>query len=180
MTRPIGRKEASMTTALGETVGGSSRPQTRSFPMPHATRVEPIEILLVEDDPGDARRTIEALRAGRLRNRITHVEDGLEAMAYLRREGDYADAPRPDLILLDLHMPRLNGQEVLAEIKEDPDLRRIPVVMMTASQQEKDIIAAYNLHVNSYVVKPVDEVQFIEAVKSIEHFWFVIVKLPAA
>jgi len=148
--------------------------------MPNATRAELIEILLVEDDAGDAKRTMDALRDGRLRNRITHVEDGLEAMAYLHREGEYADAPRPDLILLDLHMPRMNGQEVLAEVKEDPDLRRIPVVMMTSSEQEKDIIAAYNLHVNSYVVKPVNVEQFIGAVKSIEHFWFTIVKLPAA
>jgi two-component system, chemotaxis family, response regulator Rcp1 len=148
--------------------------------MPTSTRGEPIEILLVEDNAGDAKRTIETLRDGRLRNRITHVEDGLEAMAFLRREGEYANAPRPDLILLDLHMPRMNGQEVLAEVKEDPDLRRIPVVMMTASEQEKDIVAAYNLHVNSYVVKPVDVNQFIDAVRSIEHFWFTIVKLPAA
>jgi len=139
-----------------------------------------IEILLVEDDPGDAKRTIDALQAGRLRNRITHVENGLEAMAYLWREGEYANAPRPDLILLDLHMPRMNGQEVLAEVKEDPDLRRIPVIMMTSSQQEKDIMTAYNLHVNSYIVKPVDVEQFIGAVRSIEHFWFTIVKLPAA
>lgn len=148
--------------------------------MPTSARPEPIEILLVEDDAGDARRTMEALKDGRIRNRITHVEDGLEAMAYLRREGEYADAPRPDLILLDLHMPRMNGQEVLAEVKDDPELRRIPVVMMTASEQEKDIVAAYNLHVNSYVVKPVDLEQFIGAVRSIEHFWFTIVKLPAA
>jgi CheY-like chemotaxis protein len=168
-----------MTTTLDET-SGPPRPQTRSFPMSNATRAEPIEILLVEDDPRDAKRTIDALQGGRLRNRITHVEDGLEAMTFLRRDGEYADAPRPDLILLDLHMPRMTGQEVLAEIKEDPELRRIPVVMMTASEQEKDIMAAYNLHVNSYVVKPVDVEQFINAVKSIEHFWFTVVKLPAA
>jgi len=148
--------------------------------MSNSNRGEPIEILLVEDDPGDARRTIAALQDGRLRNRITHVEDGLEAMAYLWREGDHANAPRPDLILLDLHMPRMNGQEVLAEVKNDPDLRRIPVVMMTSSEQEKDIMAAYNLHVNSYVVKPVDMDQFIGAIRSIEHFWFTVVKLPAA
>jgi CheY-like chemotaxis protein len=145
-----------------------------------SNRAEPIEILLVENDAGDARRTMEALKDGRLRNRITHVKDGLEAMTYLWREGEYANAPRPDLILLDLYMPRMNGREVLAEIKEDPDLRRIPVVMMTSSEQEKDIIAAYNLHVNSYVVKPVDVDQFMSAVRSIEHFWFTIVKLPAA
>jgi len=148
--------------------------------MPNSTRGEPIEILLVEDDSGDAKRTIDALKDGRLRNRITHVKDGLEAMAYLWREGEYANAPRPDLILLDLNMPRMNGQEVLAEVKEDPDLRRIPVVMMTSSEQEKDIMTAYNLHVNSYVVKPVDVDQFIGAVRSIEQFWFSVVKLPAA
>jgi CheY-like chemotaxis protein len=169
-----------MTATFDESTCGPTRPQPRSFPMLHPSRAEPIEILLVEDDPGDAKRTMDALQNGRLRNRITHVEDGLEAMAYLWREGEYTNAPRPDLILLDLHMPRMNGQEVLAEVKEDPDLRRIPVVMMTASEQEKDIMAAYNLHVNSYVVKPVDVEQFISAVKSIEHFWFTIVKLPAA
>jgi len=139
-----------------------------------------LHILLVEDDPGDAKRTIAALRDGRLRNQITHVENGLEAMDYLHRQGEYANAPRPDLILLDLHMPFMNGQEVLAEVKADPELLRIPVVMMTASEQEKDIMAAYNLHVNSYVVKPVDVDQFIGAVRSIEHFWFTVVKLPAA
>jgi len=149
-----------MSATTNECSRDSSRPQTRSIPMPNSTRGEPIEILLVEDDPGDAKRTIDALKDGRLRNRITHVKDGLEAMAYLWREGEYANAPRPDLILLDLNMPRMNGQEVLAEVKEDPDLRRIPVVMMTSSEQEKDIMTAYNLHVNSYVVKPVDVDQF--------------------
>jgi CheY-like chemotaxis protein len=143
-------------------------------------RSEPIEILLVEDSPDDAEMTMDALRDGRLRNRITHVEDGMEAMAFLRREGKYASAPRPDLILLDLHMPRMNGREVLAEVKEDPELRRIPVVMMTQSKDEQDILAAYNLHVNCYVTKPVDMDQFIGAVRSIEHFWFSIVRLPAA
>jgi CheY-like chemotaxis protein len=169
-----------MTATFDGITRDPTQPQPRSFPMSISTRTEPIEILLVENDPGDAKRTMDALRDGRLRNRITHVEDGLEAMAYLWREGEYANAPRPDLILLDLHMPRMNGKEVLAEVKEDPELRRIPVVMMTSSEQEKDIIAAYNLHVNSYVVKPVDVEQFIGAVKSIEHFWFTIVKLPAA
>jgi chemotaxis family two-component system response regulator Rcp1 len=148
--------------------------------MSSANRGEPIEILLVEDSPDDAEMTMDALRDGRLRNRITHVEDGIEAMAFLRRNGKFASSPRPDLILLDLHMPRMNGREVLAEVKEDPDLRRIPVVMMTQSKDEQDILAAYNLHVNCYVTKPVDMDQFIVAVKSIEHFWFSIVKLPAA
>jgi two-component system, chemotaxis family, response regulator Rcp1 len=171
-----------MTQQLPETtpVRNVNGPQPQSFPMLNANRGEPIEILLVEDEYSDANRTIDVLKGGRLRNRITHVEDGVEAMAYLRREGEYENAPRPDLILLDLHMPRMNGQEVLAEVKEDPELRRIPVVMMTASKQEKDIIMAYDLHVNCYVTKPVDLEQFIGAVKSIEHFWFSIVKLPAA
>jgi len=145
-----------------------------------SARSEAIEILLVDDDAGDAKRTINALKDGRLQNRVTHVEDGEEAMSYLNREGEYANATRPDLILLDLYMPRMNGREVLAAVKSHPELRRIPVVMMTSSQQEKDIVEAYNLHVNSYVVKPVDMDQLISAVRSIEHFWFTIVKLPAA
>jgi len=148
--------------------------------MSHAVRGEPIEILLVEDSPDDADLTIDALRDGRVRNRIAHVEDGVEAMAFLRRQGKYADAPRPDLILLDLNLPRKSGREVLAEIKQDPDLRRIPVVVMTTSDDEKDILLAYNLYVNCYITKPVDLGQFLGVVKSIEHFWFTIVKLPAA
>jgi CheY-like chemotaxis protein len=143
-------------------------------------RGEPIEILLVEDQPDDADLTIDALRDARVRNRITHVEDGVEAMALLRRQGRYADAPRPDLILLDLNLPRKNGREVLAEVKQDPELRRIPVVVMTSSDDEKDIFAAYDLHVNCYITKPVDLDQFIGVVKSIEHFWISVVKLPAA
>jgi len=143
-------------------------------------RGEPIEILLVEDSPDDAALTIDALRDGRVQNRITVVEDGVEAMAYLRRQGPYAAAVLPDLILLDLNLPRKNGREVLAEVKQDPELRRIPVVVMTSSDDEKDILAAYNLCVNCYVTKPVDLDQFIGVVKSIEHFWFNIVKLPAA
>jgi CheY-like chemotaxis protein len=148
--------------------------------MTNFNRGEPIEILLVEDSPDDAERTMDALRDGRLRNRITHVEDGVEAMNCLRRLGKYSAAPRPDLILLDHHMPRMTGLEVLAEVKEDPDLRRIPVVMMTGSVEEEHILKAYNLHVNCYVTKPVDVAQFIGAVKSIEHFWFSVVKLAAA
>jgi len=169
-----------MTATQNPLERNSTIPLPRSYPMLNGNRGEPIEILLVEDSPEDAEMTMDALRDGRLRNRITHVEDGVEAMAFLRRQGKYVNAPRPDLILLDLHMPRMNGQEVLAEVKEDPDLRRIPVVMMTTSKEEQDILAAYNLHVNCYVTKPVDMDQFILAVKSIEHFWFSIVKLPAA
>lgn len=156
------------------------RPREAEMPMHNATHGIPIEILLVEDDPDDADRTMDALRDGRVRNRVTLVEDGVEAMAYLRREGKYAAAPRPDLILLDLNMPRMNGREVLAKVKHDDDLRRIPVVIMTSSDDEKDVLAAYNLYVNCYVTKPVDVDQFIGVVKSIEHFWFSIVKLPAA
>jgi CheY-like chemotaxis protein len=149
--------------------------------MTNAPRGEqPIEILLVEDSPDDAALTVDALHEGRVHNRVTVVEDGVEAMAFLRRQGPYADAPRPDLILLDLNLPRKNGREVLTEVKQDPDLRRIPVVIMTSSDDEKDILAAYNLYVNCYVTKPVDLDQFIRVVKTIEHFWFSIVKLPAA
>ena len=170
----------SVTTNGTGTVSNSHMPQTRMTPTPNASRGEPIEVLLVEDSPDDADLTMDALRNGRVRNRITHVEDGVQAMAFLRREGKYADAPRPDLILLDLNLPRKSGREVLAEVKQDPDLRRIPVVIMTSSDDEKDILAAYNLYVNCYVTKPVDLDQFIGVVKSIEQFWFTIVKLPAA
>jgi chemotaxis family two-component system response regulator Rcp1 len=159
---------------------GAHKPLTQMTSTPNAHRGEPIEVLLVEDSPDDADLTMDALRNGRVRNRITHVEDGIQAMAFLRREGKYADAPRPDLILLDLNLPRKSGREVLAEVKQDPDLRRIPVVIMTSSDDEKDILAAYNLYVNCYVTKPVDLDQFIGVVKSIEQFWFTIVKLPAA
>jgi CheY-like chemotaxis protein len=156
------------------------RTWTSSSPIIDARNDDMIQILLVEDSPDDADLTVDALRDGRVRNRITVVEDGIEAMAFLRREGQYVAAPRPDLILLDLNLPRKNGREVLAEVKQDPELRRIPVVIMTSSDDEKDILAAYNLHVNCYVTKPVDLDQFIAVVKSIEHFWFSIVKLPAA
>lgn len=160
---------------------GPVRPQTRSTPMSNSARGgEPIEILLVEDSPDDADLTIDALRDGRVRNRISHVEDGVEAMAFLRREGRHADAPRPDLILLDLNLPRKNGREVLTEVKSDPELRRIPVVVMTSSDDERDIMEAYNRHVNCYVTKPIDFDQFVGVVKSIENFWFSVVKLPAA
>jgi CheY-like chemotaxis protein len=140
----------------------------------------PIEILLVEDSPDDASLTMDALRDGRIRNNITLVEDGEAAMAFLRREGRYASAPRPDLILLDLNLPRKDGRAVLKEIKLDPSLRRIPVVIMTSSDDEKDILGAYDMYVNCYVTKPVDLDQFLHVVKSIEHFWFSIVKLPTA
>jgi two-component system, chemotaxis family, response regulator Rcp1 len=140
----------------------------------------PIEILLVEDSPTDARLTMEALREGKLRNNVRHVEEGEEAMAILHREGKEAAAPRPDLILLDLNLPGMDGREVLQEIKEDPKLRRIPVVIMTTSRAERDILQAYDRHANCYVTKPVDVKQFIDAVKGIQDFWLTVVKLPAA
>jgi two-component system, chemotaxis family, response regulator Rcp1 len=138
----------------------------------------PIEILMVEDNPGDVRLTVEALKEAKVRNNLHTVEDGVEALAFLRREGRYAEVPRPDLVLLDLNLPKMNGREVLAEIKEDLDLRRIPVVILTISQAEQDIVKSYNLHANCYITKPVDLDQFLEVVKSIENFWLTIVKLP--
>lgn len=138
----------------------------------------PIEILLVEDNPGDVRLTIEALKEGKVANKINVAVDGLEAMAFLRHEGKYKNAPTPDLILLDLNLPKKNGREVLAEIKMDSKLKHIPVVVLTTSQAEKDIIMTYNMHANCYITKPVDFDQFISVVKSIENFWFTVVKLP--
>jgi CheY-like chemotaxis protein len=138
----------------------------------------PIEILMVEDNPGDVRLTVEALKEGKVRNNLHTVEDGMEALAYLRQEGKYAGVPRPDLILLDLNLPKMSGQEVLAEIKADPDLRRIPVVILTVSKAEQDVLKTYNLHANCYITKPVDLDQFLEVVKSIENFWLTVVMLP--
>jgi two-component system, chemotaxis family, response regulator Rcp1 len=138
----------------------------------------PVEILLVEDNPGDVRLTREALKEGKVRNNLNVAQDGVEALAYLRREGRHEGAVRPDLILLDLNLPRMDGREVLAAIKADPELRPIPVVILTSSQAEQDIVRAYDLHANCYVTKPVDLDQFITVVKSIEDFWFAIVKLP--
>jgi chemotaxis family two-component system response regulator Rcp1 len=138
-----------------------------------------IEILLVEDNPGDVRLTMEALKEGKLLNNLSVVGDGVEALAFLRREGKFADSVRPDLILLDLNLPKRNGLEVLADIKADEDLRRTPVVILTTSQAEQDIVKSYNLYANCYVSKPVDLEQFITVVKSIEDFWMTIVKLPS-
>jgi two-component system, chemotaxis family, response regulator Rcp1 len=138
----------------------------------------PVEILLVEDNPGDVRLTKEALREGKVRNNLYVAADGVEALRFLRREGEYDQAVRPDLILLDLNLPRKDGREVLEEIKQDAQLRTIPVVVLTSSQAEQDICRAYDLHANCYVTKPVDLDQFITVVKSIETFWFTIVKLP--
>ena len=139
---------------------------------------QPIEVLLVEDNPGDVRLTREALRDGKVHNNLSVAPDGVEALAFLRREGKYADAPRPDVILLDLNLPRKDGREVLEEVKADPSLRNIPVVILTSSEAERDIAQAYALHANCYITKPVDLDQFITVVKSIEDFWFSIVKLP--
>jgi len=138
----------------------------------------PVEILLVEDNPGDVRLTQEALKESKVRNNMCVAPDGLEALAFLHREGQYADVRRPDLILLDLNLPRMDGREVLAEIKEDPDLKRIPVVILTTSKADEDILRSYNLHANCYITKPVDLDQFITVVRSVEGFWFTIVKLP--
>ena len=138
----------------------------------------PVEILLVEDNPGDVRLTREALREGKVRNNLNVAPDGVEALKFLRREEQYADAVRPDLILLDLNLPRKDGREVLEDIKADPALRYIPVVVLTSSQAEQDILRAYDLHANCYVTKPVDLDQFSHVVRSIEDFWFTIVKLP--
>jgi CheY-like chemotaxis protein len=159
---------------------GLDRPFEATKLMAQSNHGTPIEILLVEDTEDDAVLTMDALREGRVRNNITWVEDGVQALAYLRREGRWAQATRPDLILLDHHMPRKNGLQVLEEIKQDPKLRQIPVVMMTTSTDDHIILKAYDLQVNCYVTKPVDLDQFLGVVRSIEHFWFTVVKLPPA
>ena len=137
-----------------------------------------VEILLVEDNPGDIRLTKEALKEGKLLNKLYVAEDGVEALRFLRREGEYADAPRPDLILLDLNLPKMDGREVLEEIKSDGQLKLIPVVVLTTSKAEEDILKVYNLHANCYITKPVDLNQFLEVIKSIKDFWLAIVRLP--
>jgi len=138
----------------------------------------PIEILLVEDNPGDVRLIKEAFREGKVLNILHVVEDGVEAMAFLRRENTHAQAPRPSLILLDLNLPRKDGREVLAEIKADENLKRIPVVILTSSKSEEDVFRTYNLHANAYVAKPMGLNEFMAAVRSIEEFWLAVVKLP--
>lgn len=138
----------------------------------------PVEILLVEDNPGDVRLTQEAFKEGKVRNNLHVAVDGVEAMAFLRRERKYADAVRPDIILLDLNLPKKDGREVLAEIKGDLELKRIPVVVLTTSEAEQDILRAYGLHANCYITKPVDLDQFMSVIQSIEDFWLTIVKLP--
>ena len=138
----------------------------------------PIEVLLVEDDPGDVLMTQEAFEEHKVGNRLTVVSDGAEALAYLRREGQYAEAVRPDLILLDLNLPRRDGREVLEEIKKDADLCQIPVVVLTTSQADEDILRSYQLHANAYVTKPVDFERFISVIRQIDEFFVSVVKLP--
>ncbi len=141
---------------------------------------KPIDILLVEDNSGDARLAKEALKDSKIRNNLNVVADGEEAMKYLKKEGEYSDVPRPDLILLDLNLPKKDGREVLKEIKESDEFKRIPVVILTISKAEEDILKSYNLHANCYITKPIDLGQFMKVVKSIENFWLTIVKLPNA
>lgn len=138
----------------------------------------PIEILLIEDNPGDVRLTKEALKEGKIRNKLTVVGDGIEAMAYLRKEKKYKNSTRPDLVLLDLNLPKLNGREVLTKIKKDPSLKTIPVVILTTSEADQDIYDSYDRYANCYITKPVDLDQFVKIVKTIEDFWFSIVRLP--
>ena len=140
--------------------------------------LKPVEILLIEDNPGDVRLTEEGLKEGKILNNLSVVSNGVEALAFLRREGKHTNAPRPELILLDLNLPRKDGREVLAEIKNDDNLKRIPVVILTSSEAEQDIIKSYNLHANCYITKPLELDQFIGVVKNIEQFWLTVVKLP--
>lgn len=146
--------------------------------MTFRTSNRPIEILLVEDNAGDARLTQEALKEGKVRNNLHIARDGVEAMAFLRREGTYGDAPRPDLVLLDLNLPRKDGREVLQDMKGDPRFRLIPVVVLTTSEAEQDVVRTYELRANCYITKPVDLEKFITIVRSIEDFWLTIVRLP--
>lgn len=139
---------------------------------------KPIEILLVEDNPGDVRLTLEAFKEAKVTNRIHTVQDGEAALSFLQRQGSYADAPKPDMILLDLNLPKKDGREVLEAIKKDPALKRIPVVILTTSKAEEDILKTYDLHANCYITKPVDIDQFFGVIKSIESFWLTFVRLP--
>ena len=138
-----------------------------------------VEVLLVEDDPGDVLMTREAFEDYKVANQLHVVQDGAEAMSFLRREGDYAGAPRPDLVLLDLNLPRMDGREVLQAIKGDPELASIPVVVLTTSEAEEDVLRSYSLHANAYVTKPVDFVRFIEVVRQIDDFFVTVVRLPS-
>jgi len=144
----------------------------------NGNHVQAIEILLVEDNPAEVRLTTEALKQEKMFNRLTAVSDGVEAMAYLRKEGKFSKALRPDLILLDLNLPKKDGREVLKEIKTDEDLKRIPVVILTTSKSEEDVLRAYGLHANCYITKPLDLKQFVKVTKAVQDFWLTIVKLP--
>lgn len=146
--------------------------------MSEKKKYKAVEILLVEDNPGDVRLTIEALKEGKIINNLNVVYDGEEAMSYLNKEGKYKDRPHPELIILDLNLPKKDGREVLQDIKKDDNLKRIPVVILTTSEADEDILKTYNLHANCYITKPVDMFQFIKVVKSVGDFWFNIVKLP--
>ena len=148
--------------------------------MSAASTSEQMEILLVEDNPGDVRLTREAFKEGSLVNRLSVARDGVEALEFLRREGPFSEAPRPDMILLDLNLPRKDGREVLATIKDDGSLKQIPVVVLTTSRDERDIQATYDLHANCYIAKPVDLEHFLEVVKGIEAFWLRTVRLPVS
>lgn len=143
------------------------------------SNIKLIDILVVEDNPGDARLIMEVLKTNKIHNSLTIVSDGVEAMDFLNRRGEYHSSPRPDLIFLDLNLPRKDGREVLAELKNDENLKQIPVVVMTMSQAEEDILKSYSLHANCYVTKPIDLDQFVKVVESIEEFWFSLVKLPS-
>jgi CheY-like chemotaxis protein len=146
--------------------------------MTDPTLARQIEVLLVEDDPGDVLMTREAFEDHKVQNQLHVVNDGVEAMAFLRREGEHADAPRPDLVLLDLNLPRMDGREVLNAIKSDPDLASIPVVILTTSEAEEDVLRSYSLHANAYVTKPVDFDRFIKVVRQIDDFFVTVVRLP--
>jgi two-component system, chemotaxis family, response regulator Rcp1 len=141
-------------------------------------RSRPVEILLVEDNPGDARLTQEALREGKIRNNLSHVKDGVEALSFLRREKGFESAPTPDIVLLDLNLPKKDGRQVLSEMKHDDGLKSIPVVVLTTSEAEQDVLRSYELHANCYITKPVDLEKFIAIVRAIEDFWLAVVKLP--
>jgi len=145
-----------------------------------AEAVRPIEVLLVEDDEGDVLMTREALDEGKVFNRLNVVGDGVEAIAYLRREKPYAEVTRPDLVLLDLNLPKRDGRQVLEEVKADPDLRRIPIVVLTTSEAEEDVLRSYGLHANAYVTKPVDFDRFVEVIRQIDDFFISVVRLPAS
>lgn len=146
--------------------------------MTDATRASPVEILLVEDNPGDVRLTREALKEGKVYSNLHWAKDGVEALEFLRRQGKFADVPRPDIVLLDLNLPKKDGREVLSEIKNDDELKRIPVVILTTSKAEEDVLRSYELHANCYVTKPVDLEKFIVVVQSIDKFWLTVVTLP--